>query len=627
MKISTRLGLAIMVPAVMAIVITAVLLLAYRTTEQAREHGRTAKEIIDSLNEMTSLVNSYVLYHEDRAVQQFDAEYWDMAALMDSAGLTRREQQDLLDGIQTDSAAIRDAFLNLAATRARIESGETTPLLEEVQARLQGQLLTRSRVALSDAVRLERLLDAEIADAQRTANSVIIATTLAAGAALTFLLVRMRRSITSSLLMLRQGTQAVGAGDLEHRIGLSARDELGDLSRSFDDMAVQLQVLTVSRQALQDEVEERKRAEDALAEARNASEAERQRLETMLRTVPSGVIIIERPDGRVSFVNERTRQLCGTDLHGLVMNEYTRIGLLGLDGTPCAPEDIAVSRSLLYGEEVRNEDMIIVRPDGSRIYVTASSTPLRNGNGEITAAIGVFQDITERKKSEQLKDDFIGMVSHEIKTPLTVIMGALATATMKGLTMEQVRGLLDDAVSYSDVLADIVDNLLELSRSQANRLVLQKEAQDISEIARRVVYGLQAKSAAHHLVLDAPPHLPRVMADRTRLERILHNLVDNAIKYSPGGGEVKVTIAREPDQLVVTVSDAGIGIKPEDQSRLFRSFERLETNMPGSLQGVGLGLVVCRILVEAHGGRLWLESEWGKGAAFSFTVPLAEGAA
>lgn len=627
MRISTRLGLAIMVPALMAMIIGAVLLVSYRITEQARQHGRTAKEAIDSLNEMTSLINSYVLYHQERAVQQFTAEHDELMGLTGSTVLTNREQQSLLDGIRTDSVVIREAFLNLAATRARIESGETAPLLQEIQARLQGQLLTRSRLALSDAVRLERLLDAEIAGAQQATNMVIIVTIAAAGIALTFLLVRMRRSITSALLALRQGAQVVGAGKLEHRIGLDAKDEVGDLARSLDDMAAQLQVLTVSRLALQEEVEERKRAEDALAAERNAAENERQRLEIMLRTVPSAVVIIEQPDGRVSFINQRARQLYGMDPLGLTLDQHPRIGSLRLDGTPYAGGDLPASRSLLHGQEVHNEDMILQRPDGSRIYITASSAPLRGKDGRITAAIGVFDDITERKKTEQLKDEFIGMVSHEIKTPLTVIMGALATASMKGLTIEQVRGLLQDAVSYSDVLADIVDNLLELSRSQANRLVLQRDAQDLAEIARRVLYVLQPRSAAHRLVLEAPPLLPRVMADRTRLERILHNLVDNAIKYSPGGGVVKVTIASEPDQLVVTVSDQGIGIRPEDQPLLFRSFERLETNLPGSLQGVGLGLVVCRLLVEAHGGRLSLRSEWGKGAAFSFTVPLTDGAA
>jgi signal transduction histidine kinase len=118
-----------------------------------------------------------------------------------------------------------------------------------------------------------------------------------------------------------------------------------------------------------------------------------------------------------------------------------------------------------------------------------------------------------------------------------------------------------------------------------------------------------------------PPGLPAVAIDRLRAERVLHNLVDNAIKYSPEGGEVRIFATRDSDHLTVGVHDEGIGITRENQSRLFQRFQRLET-IEGSIQGIGLGLNVCRILVEAHGGRIWVESEPGKGSTFFFTVPL-----
>ncbi len=233
----------------------------------------------------------------------------------------------------------------------------------------------------------------------------------------------------------------------------------------------------------------------------------------------------------------------------------------------------------------------------------------------------IWRDVTELKQVDRLKDEFIGMVSHEIKTPLTVIIGALSTATMKGLPGDQAEEMIRDAVEYSDILADIVDNLLELSRSQSRRLMLQKEPADIRKIAQSVVNSLKKKSPVHDLVLDIPPDLPIPSIDRVRAERVLHNLVENAIKYSPRGGDVVLKASLKNGEILVSVSDQGIGISREDREKLFRKFERLNIRT-GDIKGIGLGLNVCRILVEAHGGRIWVESELGRGSTFYFTLPL-----
>jgi len=239
------------------------------------------------------------------------------------------------------------------------------------------------------------------------------------------------------------------------------------------------------------------------------------------------------------------------------------------------------------------------------------------------ATIAQGQDITERKQAEQMKDEFIGMVSHELKTPLTVIMGALATASDSRVTPEQARELLGEAVQHSQILANMVDNLLELSRHQSTRLVLRTQKTDISAIAKNVINQLKSKSPIHYLSMEITDSTPKVLVDPLRLERVLYNLVDNAIKYSPGGGDVKVFERQDGTHLIVGVSDQGRGISPEDQEKLFQRFERLGEAVNGSIQGTGLGLVVAKILVEAHGGKIWVESEKGKGATFFFTLPVA----
>ncbi|MBE0480003.1 MAG: PAS domain S-box protein [Dehalococcoidia bacterium] len=487
-------------------------------------------------------------------------------------------------------------------------------------------------------------------------------------------------------------------------------------------------------------------AETAIQEARDAAESARDWLEVILKTIPSGVVIIEKPDGRISYVNDSAVTLYGVDPRGLPLEEHsTGVNLCRLDGSRYPPEELPASRALLKGEVVLDEEIIVVQPGGNRIAVTASAAPVLNQDGEVVAAVGIFdditgrkrfedqlkfqanilshvndavvaidrkglvsywnkpaeelfglsadeaiglnlekvytvawerpehekaaqkaldtigswrgenihitregkrihtecsasvssykngrvtglltviRDITERKMAERVKDEFIGMVSHELKTPLTVIIGALSTATAKGLPPEESAELLQDAVNHAEYLAGIVDNLLELSRHQAHRLVLQSEPVSVETVARDVLVKAATKSSRHRLVLDFPDGLPPVKVDPMRVERVVYNLVDNAIKYSPNGGQVTVAARQGDDCLVLAVRDQGMGIPLEDQARLFKGFERLETQPGCGIKGIGLGLNVCRILVEAHGGRIWVESEPGKGSSFFFTLPL-----
>ncbi len=235
----------------------------------------------------------------------------------------------------------------------------------------------------------------------------------------------------------------------------------------------------------------------------------------------------------------------------------------------------------------------------------------------------IVRDVSDRVRAEQLKDEFIGMVSHELKTPLTVVTGALHTATQNGISGEDVRELLRDAEWGADAMADIVDNLLELSRSESNRLNLEQSRLELGPVIETIVGHWRSRQPHHKLVTDISPGLPPVRADRTRVEHVLDNLIDNAIKYSPRDTRVLVSARQGNGHAIVAVADQGIGISKDDVERLFQPFSRVESRLAGTpVRGIGLGLVVCRRLVEAHGGKIWVESEVGKGSTFYFTLPV-----
>jgi PAS domain S-box-containing protein len=305
------------------------------------------------------------------------------------------------------------------------------------------------------------------------------------------------------------------------------------------------------------------------------------------------------------------------------MSGYTRDEIVGkpikLFEVIESPEEIEKHIRTLLEKGHDRFDSKHRRKDGNEFDIDITALYLGEERGEIAI---FMRDITERKKVEQLKDEFIGMVSHELKTPLTVIMGALSTAADERVSAEQARELLGDAVSHAKILGDIIENLLELSRQQSDRLVINPVPTEVEEIVGNVITSLAARSDKHILINEISTALPNIKADPLRVERILHNLVDNAIKYSPDGGEVKIFARQERDFIVIGVSDQGLGIAKDDQERLFQSFERLGVAVKKSIQGTGLGLRVCRILVEAHGGKIWVESERGKGSTFYFSLPV-----
>jgi PAS domain S-box-containing protein len=246
--------------------------------------------------------------------------------------------------------------------------------------------------------------------------------------------------------------------------------------------------------------------------------------------------------------------------------------------------------------------------------------PVKDGSGGTTGLVLSLIETTKRKQAEQLKDDFIGMVSHELRTPLTVFLGAVKVAMSAEVTSEEVRELLKHAASSAESMSHLIENLLELSRCQASRLVLEPRPLDVGEVIREMVVGLAREKTGRPFIMDISEDIPPVEADRLRLEQVLRNLLDNAVKYSPDGAEIRVTAAKDRHDLKIGVHDRGRGIGPEDRKRLFRSFERLEetSNQPG----LGIGLLLCKRLVESHGGQIWVESEPDKGSSFWFTLPL-----
>jgi PAS domain S-box-containing protein len=331
---------------------------------------------------------------------------------------------------------------------------------------------------------------------------------------------------------------------------------------------------------------------------------------TIVRTAMDGFWLVDA-EGKIIDVNDSYCRLTG----------YSREELLAMSiGDVEAVEVPEETAHHIERVKEKGYDRFETRhrsKDGRTIDVEVSVNFMEDEGGRFFVFI---RDITERKRADQLKDEFIGLVSHELRTPLTVISGSLQTAMSEGLSQEDVHELLQNAAEGADSLATILENMLELSRYQAGRLQLRVEMVSIADTVQTVTEKLKRQGITREFLLDIPGELPPAEADPVRVERIFFNLMENATKYSPEATRITISSQTQGDFVITRITDQGSGISPDDQVKLFEPFRQLQTTQRRP-KGIGLGLVVCKRLVEAQGGWIRVESELGKGSTFSFALP------
>ncbi len=297
----------------------------------------------------------------------------------------------------------------------------------------------------------------------------------------------------------------------------------------------------------------------------------------------------------------------------------------------------AVARAAPYTFEHR-----LRRRDGVYRHVESRGVPVFNPDGSVREWVGMSFDITARKAAEEerarlyaemkesvrLRDDFLSIASHELKTPLTPLATRLQMLERKVAAGQPVEiADLQRTRASLGRLTTLINDLLDTSRVEANRLALHLEPMSLSELLENAVGIASATSGRHDICVEAPPHGVWIQGDRSRLEQVITNLLDNAIKYSPQGGLVQVHLEESDEEVVLSVTDQGIGIPRDQQARLFDRFFRARNVSPFSYGGLGLGLYISRDIVERHGGRIWLESEPGHGSTFWVALPRLQGPA
>jgi PAS domain S-box-containing protein len=268
----------------------------------------------------------------------------------------------------------------------------------------------------------------------------------------------------------------------------------------------------------------------------------------------------------------------------------------------------------------------ITTRDGRRLYVRSNYAVQRGPAGEFLGALANVRDVTEQKVEEEMQNTFISVISHELKTPVSIIKGYAETLARPDAHWDDatLRDGLQVISEEADRLGQQIGGLLDVSRLQAGGLRLDMADWALPPLAQQVVERFAGQAGERFsFELRFPDDFPPVHADYERTREVLENLISNAVKYSPDGGVIRIFGRAANDHAIISVADQGIGIAPEEQAKLFRRFYRVDNRLRRETQGAGLGLFLARAIVESQGGRIWVESVPGRGARFSFTVPLA----
>ncbi len=276
-------------------------------------------------------------------------------------------------------------------------------------------------------------------------------------------------------------------------------------------------------------------------------------------------------------------------------------------------------------EEDRRSEVVLTTKDGEKRDVELTYSVILSDDRRILGGILGARDITARKEAEELQSTFLSVISHELQTPIAIIKGyaGLYADKTTQIDAESMREKMQIIEEESDRLSKLVDNLLYVSRLQAGGVELNRQPVDLEHLVRRVAQKMRDVSQTHTLnVVFNDTDLPSVVADYDKIEQVVVNLVENAIKYSPAGGPITLSVEHNSREVVVSVSDTGIGIPDNERQRIFDRFSRLDSRYVRERKGAGLGLYICKAIVEAHGGRIWVETAGKEGGSrFSFTLP------
>ena len=425
-------------------------------------------------------------------------------------------------------------------------------------------------------------------------NNILVFTLISCLVVIPIAVIFARRIITP-VMQVASAAKSVGQGKFDQKIEVTTHNEIGILVEEFNAMRRNLK----------------------LAEEQLIQEAEK--MTAVVNSIAEGLIVLDK-NNCILHINPTAERLLGIDAE-----------LRGVDiRTAIKDHEIYVaiekSQERLARYETHFSEIVLSRGE-QEIILKMLASPFLDDGGQQLGAVYVLDDITEAKKIERMKSDFVNLVSHEFRTPLTSIRGfvqLILDGKVGSISSVQEKSLIR-VLRQAKRLEGLINDLLDVSRIESGRIEMKREVVSLVDVATQRIEELKPQADEKTITVEfiAPDSLPNVMGDSERIGQVFTNLIGNAIKFTPDGGSITVNIRPEGTYILAQVIDTGPGIPIDKQEKIFDKFYQLSEVQTRQQGGSGLGLSIVKSIVEAHGGRIWIRSEEGKGSDFRFILPIA----
>lgn len=441
--------------------------------------------------------------------------------------------------------------------------------------------------------------------ATNNANDAVYSTVIISALAIVFALIfgiYISNLIIKPTKKLTETAKKVGQGELDQEIEVESNDEIGQLATEFNQMTQQLKEYDQMNL--------------------NKLIAEKNKSEAIVKSINNPIIVTDR-EHRIVLLNPVAEKLFELQEEEVLDKHFLEV----------INEDEIFNRikKVVETEEPKStnpQEVITLPYQNKEHYYRLMVTPVWDKENHVSRVITFLDDITHLKEVDDLKSDFVSTVSHEFRTPLTSMnmgLSLLLEETPGELNSEQ-QELLEAASEDCNRLINLVDDLLDLSKIESGQINFELDSVNLIDLVNASIRPLkkQAKEQEIELLIDIPKDLPLVKADSNKITWVLSNLVGNALRYTKDEGKIEINASKKGNRVYVSVADTGIGIPDEYQDKIFKKFVRVKGDNALDVSGTGLGLAIVKEIVEAHGGRIWVESELGVGSTFTFTLLLAE---
>lgn len=439
---------------------------------------------------------------------------------------------------------------------------------------------------------------AGVANATRL-SSIVIVFLLAITTAFTVFLTR---KIIRPVLGLSKASKEITSGNLDVTVDVSTNDELGDLTQNFNTMTSRIK----------DTIEEVKNKEEQATEERN-------KLNAVLHNMGDGVFVLNK-DKEIVLINKEALKLTGFSLKECSDKPYGEIlqFVFENDHSKTNTSFIDKAYETKQIQEMTNHT-VLQRKDGSFVPVKDSASPLIDSKGNVVGCVVVFRDISEERKIDKAKDEFVSLASHQLRTPLTAIAWYTQLLTEKGMNLTKEQGeIAQNIQDGTERMASLINALLRVTNFELGKITTQKDkvsfAKTVENIKTR--YANLIKERGIKININIPEELDTYVADEDFIYLLLENLITNAVKFSKENSEVNISLEKVGNDLLFEVEDFGIGIDKEYHDKVFSKLFRTERARNVDTMGVGLGLYLCKLIVDRLGGKIWFDSEQDKGSKF-----------